>query len=232
VSQPQQAPTELDPDAQLDLLDHELERRRAARKAEAKREAAAGGPCAYCGAVESWKRPGEGHWLHGPEGPVCHACDLDRRRWQRPDGSLLADPEHRAYVIAELLGPERARRIWPPFLLADAPTRLRWWHETPGAPPGQGPERFGYVDRAALAAGFIAPPPEAQPLHRGPGKCPACGCKGACWRRSERPVAGVPREHGEGYAVGRRPYVEVTWTCWGKHHDGACRHTVVEQIVS
>ena len=90
---------QLDPDAQLDLLDRELARRRAERAADADRAKAAGGPCSRCGAVESWQAPGVGGWAGGDQhGAVCHPCDRERGG---PPGD---DREHRIRAARQVLG--------------------------------------------------------------------------------------------------------------------------------
>jgi hypothetical protein len=61
---------QLDPDAQLDLLDRELGRRRAQRAADAKRADAHGGPCRFCGCVLSFAQPEVGGWHHDAHGPA------------------------------------------------------------------------------------------------------------------------------------------------------------------
>lgn len=113
------AAAQLDPDAQLDLLDRELTRRRREREAEGERAKATAYTCSRCGAGESW-RAGRGVWFHDEKGAICQACDLDRRSFQRPDGAIIGDSEHRARMIAELVGPELARYQWPPLLVARA----------------------------------------------------------------------------------------------------------------
>jgi hypothetical protein len=95
------AAAQLDPDAQLDLLDHELARRRAERKAEADRAKAAGGPCSRCGATESWKRLGVGG---DQDGAICHPCD------QLRGGPADDDREARIRAARLVLGQTAALR--------------------------------------------------------------------------------------------------------------------------
>jgi hypothetical protein len=214
------AAAQLDPDAQLDLLDRELTRRRRERDAEGERVKARAYTCSRCGAGESW-RAGRGLWFHDDRGPVCSACDLDRRSFQRPDGAISSDAEHRARIIAELIGPELARYQWPPLLVARAPELLPWWHETPGARAG---ERFAYVDREALAASLHAPPPPPPKLHsRGRRyRCPGCGARGEVWSGEQVGVS-APTASDGGRSSSLRAHFRITWTC------RTCRHQDVEQ---
>ena len=151
---------QLDPDAQLDLLDRELARRRAERAAGADRAKAAGGPCSRCGAVESWQAPGRGGWAGGDQhGAVCHPCDRERGG---PSGD---DREHRIRAARQVLGQtpappwaghgsEPAARYWHDDYLADA---MPWWHEVPGRPAVRRP-------RAPTPAALQPRPPA--PLRR------------------------------------------------------------------
>jgi hypothetical protein len=214
------AAAQLDPDAQLDLLDRELARRRAERKAAADQAKANGGPCRHCGAVESWERPGVGGWLQAEGQPVCHACARER-------GGPAGDD--RAYRIkaARLVlgdtpapgwaghGPEPAARYWHDDYLADA---MRWWHETPDARPGRGAERYGYLTGPELVARLYAGrEPKPPKLEKGP-KCPRCKARDR-WRVTERPVSGQPYTTGDKISAG---YIEVRRVCWGQ--DGGCRY--------
>jgi hypothetical protein len=208
--------------AVLDELGDQLDQRRAQRRAEAERaKATAEGPCSRCGAVQSWLRPGVGGWHRDARGPICQPCNLDMRSFQRPDGAIMGDGEHRARVIAELIGPERARWQWPPLLVARARELLPWWCEVPGAPAGQ---RFGYVDREALAASLGAPPPPPPVLHNRGRKvrCPGCGAKGECWTVEQVGVS-TPTTSDGALSVSQRAHFRLTWTC---HR---CRHVDVEQ---
>jgi hypothetical protein len=214
------AAAQLDPDAQLDLLDRELARRRRERDAEGERAKARAYVCSRCGASESW-RAGKGAWWHDAKGAICSTCDLDRRTFQRPDGPIVSDAEHRARIIAELIGPERARWQWPPLLVARAPELLPWWCELPpGAPAG---ERFGYVDREALDASLRAPPPPPPTLHnRGRRhRCAGCGCKGDCWAAEQVGVSAPITSDGQRSSV-IGAHFRVTWTC------AKCRRQEVE----
>jgi hypothetical protein len=197
----------------LDAVIDQTDQRRAERKAEAERAKATAYTCSRCGVGVSW-RAGKGWWFQDQHGPVCSPCDLDRRSFQRPDGAILGDAEHRARVIAELIGPEQARFQWPPFLVARAPELLRWWCEVPGTPPG---ERFAYVDREALAASLKAKPPPPPELVRW-RKCPRCKARD-CWQAIERPVSGQAYLTGEGVTRG---YIEVRRICHGQ--GGRCRY--------
>jgi hypothetical protein len=213
----------IDP-AVLDALGDQLDQRRAQRRAEAERAKATAYTCSRCGARESWVKPGGGGWQHDQYGATCHPCDLDRRAWQRPDGAVMGDSEHRARVIAELIGPEAARWQWPPLLEARAPKLLPWWCEVPGARAGDGPERFGYVDREALAASLVAPPPPPPVLHNRGRKvrCPGCGCRGECWTVEQVGVSAAIASDGE-LSTAQRAHFRLTWTC------RRCRHVDVEQ---
>jgi hypothetical protein len=187
-------------------------------KAAAEHAKATAHTCAICGVGVSW-RAGKAWWFHDQHGPVCSACDLDRRSFQRPNGTILADSEHRARIVAELIGPELARFQWPPFLVARAPELLRWWHELPPAEQAAAPagERFGWVDREALVASLKAKPPPPPELVRW-RKCPKCKARDR-WQVIERPVSGQAYLTGDGIT---RPYVEVRRVCHGD--GGRCRY--------
>jgi hypothetical protein len=211
--------------AVLDALGDQLEHRRAERRAEVERvKATAEGPCSRCGARESWLRPGVGGWHRDAKGAICQPCNLDMRSFGRPDGAILPDDDHRAQVIAELIGPEEARWQWAPFLVARARELLAWWCETPGARPGDGPERFGYVDRQALVASLHAPPPPpATRLSRGRRhRCAGCGCRGDCWTGEQVGVTAPTTSDGQPSAA-LRAHFRVRWVC------SRCRHVDVEQ---
>jgi hypothetical protein len=222
------AARELDPDAQLDLLDHELARRRAAREAEARRAQAAGGPCSRCGAAESWERPGVGGWAGGDaHGPVCVACDTER------GGPAGDDRDHRIRAARQVLGqtpaPEwaghgdtPAARWWHENYLADA---MVWWHEVPGAPPGRGSERFAYLSGPALVArlyqGREPRPPKLYSRGRR-HRCAGCGAKGEVWLVEQVGVSAAATTSGERSRT-QRAHFRLTWTC------SHCRYTDVEQ---
>jgi hypothetical protein len=87
---PAAAAAQLDPDAQLDLLDRELARRRTERDAQAKRQVAQGGPCRFCGTTEGWERTGVGGWLQLQGAPVCHGCAADRGGLAGDDASTAS----------------------------------------------------------------------------------------------------------------------------------------------
>jgi hypothetical protein len=219
---------QLDPDAQLDLLDRELARRRRERDAERKRADAAGGPCSRCGAVESWQASGVGGWAGGDaHGAVCHPCDRERGG---PSGD---DREHRIRAARQVLGDtpapawaghgaEPAARYWHDAYLADA---FRWWYETAGARPGQRAERFGYLTGRELVARLYEGREPRPPVLRSRGRrhrCPGCGAKGEVWRVEQVAVAATVASDGELSRVARSHF-RVTWTCW------RCRHEDVEQ---
>jgi hypothetical protein len=154
------AARELDPDAQLDLLDRELARRRAEREAEGKRRDAKGGPCVDCGATLSWLRVGVvGRWHQTSAGPRCVPCHEAR------GGDMLGgadDREARAAAIRAILGtapaPARAghgdrpaRDFWhDPWLVERA--GFRWFSEVAGARPDPGAGRFSYITAGAILA--------------------------------------------------------------------------------
>jgi hypothetical protein len=214
--------------AVLDHLDGQLATRRAEREAERKRAAARGGPCSRCGAVESWERPGVGGWAGGDaHGPVCHACDRDR---SGPSGD---DREHRARAARLVLGPtpspswaghgaEPAVRYWLDGYLADA---FRWWWEVPGARPGRGAERFGYLTGPELVARLYAGREPRPPVLRSRGRrhrCPGCGCRGECWTVEQVGVSAQVASDGRLSSV-TKAHFRITWTCQ------RCQHQDVEQ---
>jgi hypothetical protein len=197
VSDP--APNELDQDQDqapgqlsapvLDALAGQLDQRARERRAEADRERAAGGPCSRCGAVESWETATRGGWAGGDaHGPICHPCDRDR------GGPAVDDREHRARAARLVLGQtpapswaghgaEPAVRYWLDSYLGDV---FVWFYEAgPGARPGRGPERFGYLTGAELVARLYQGREPRPPVLRSRGRrhrCPGCGCKGECWQ--------------------------------------------------
>jgi hypothetical protein len=220
------AAQQLDPDAQLDLLDRELARRRAAREAEAKRAKAAGGPCSRCGAVESWERPGVGGWAGGDQhGAVCHACDRER------GGSAGDDREHRIKAARLVLGDTPApswaghgdtpaARWWHDPWLADA---MVWWYELPGARPGRGAERFGYLTGPELVDRLYHGREPRPPVLRSRGRrhrCAGCGGRGAVWSVEQVAVSAPVDSAGE--VRSNRSGFRLTWTCH------PCGHTDVE----
>jgi len=217
---PAAAAAQLDADAQLDLLDRALARRRAERDAQARRAAAKGGPCRYCGTVESWERPGVGGWLQAAGQSVCWSCAHER------GGPAGDDRTHRIRAARLVLGQTAAppwaghgttpaARWWHDDYLAAA---MRWWHEAPGARPGRGAERFAYLNGPELVARLYAGrEPKPPKLEKGP-KCPRCKARDR-WLVTERPVS------GEAYALGdkiSRGYIEVRRVCYGR--DGTCRY--------
>jgi hypothetical protein len=213
--------------AVLDAVIDQTDQRRADRAAEGERaKATAEGPCSRCGAGESWLKPGRGGWHRDAKGPICQPCHLDMRAFGRPDGAIMSDSEHRAKVIADLIGPDEARQQYPPLLLAKAADILAWWCEVPGARRGQGPERFGYVDLPALLAHpLLHAPPPPPPVLRSRGRrsrCPSCGCKGECWTVEQVGVPAAVASDGTLSQVARAHF-RLTWTCH------SCRHVEVEQ---
>jgi hypothetical protein len=221
------AARELGPDAQLDLLDRELARRRAEREAEAKRADSHGGPCRYCGTVVSWQAPGVGGWLQLQGSPVCHGCAADR-------GGLAGDDRTDRIRAARLVlgdtpapawaghGDSPAARWWHDDYLA---TAMVWWYEVPGARPGRGAERFGYLTGLQLVARLYQGREPRPPTLYSRGRrmrCPGCGCKGECWQVEQVGVSGAITSTGELSRVARAHF-RVTWTC------SRCRHVEVEQ---
>jgi hypothetical protein len=212
--------------AVLDALAGQLDQRRAERAADAEWAKATAETCSRCGARESWLDPrrGRGGWHRDAKGAICQPCNLDMRDFQRPDGAILPDAEYRARVIAELIGPERARWQWAPLLVERAPKLLPWFCEVPGARPGDGPERFAYVDVEDLAASLKAkPPPPAPRLSRGRRhRCAGCGCRGECWWAEQVAVSAPTTSTGE-LSRAVRAHFRIRWTC------ATCRHVDVEQ---
>jgi hypothetical protein len=220
------AARELSPDDQLDLLDRELGRRRAERAVEAKRAAARGGPCSRCGAVESWERPGVGGWAGSDQhGPVCHACAAER------GGPAGDDREHRICAARLVLGQtpapawaghgaEPAARYWHDDYLADA---MAWWYEVPGARPGRGAERFGYLTGPELVDRLYEGREPRPPVLRSRGRrhrCPSCQARGQVWTVEQVGVSAPVDQHGE--VRPNRAGFRLTWTC------SRCRHADVE----
>jgi hypothetical protein len=127
----------------LDALAGQLDQRKSDREAEARRAAAHGGPCAYCGAVESWERPGVlGRWHTDYGRPCCVPCARDG---ELLGGEIAGDVERRARAIRQVLsqapappwaghGAEPAARFWYDGPLVER-TGFRWWFETTCAPP-------------------------------------------------------------------------------------------------
>jgi hypothetical protein len=212
-------------DATLDALELAQQRRRADRQAEAEHaKATAEGPCSRCGCPESWLKPGRGGWHRDARGPVCQPCNLDMRSFQREQGAIIGDDEHRARVIIALVGEAEARWQYPPILVARSRDLLAWYCETPGARPGEGGERFGYVDVPTLVASLHAPPPPPPTLlSRGRKvRCPNCGAKGQVWTCEQVAVSAPVDSRGELSRV-QRAHFRVTWTCH------TCWHADVEQ---
>jgi hypothetical protein len=221
------AAAQLDPDAQLDLLDRELARRRAAREAEAKRAKAAGGPCSRCGAIESWERPGVGGWAGGDQhGAVCWPCD-----WER--GGPAGDDREARIKAARLVlgdtpappwaqhGDTPAARWWHDPWLADT---MVWWYEVPSARPGRGAERFGYLTGPALVDRLYQGREPRPPVLHSRGrrhKCPGCGVRGEVWTVEQVGVSAPTAS--DGTVKSNRAYFRVTWTC------RPCGHVDVEQ---
>ena len=86
----------------LDALAGQLDQRKRDREAEARRAAAHGGPCAYCGVVESWERPGVlGRWHTDYGRPCCVPCARDGELLGR---GIAGDVERRARAIRQVLG--------------------------------------------------------------------------------------------------------------------------------
>jgi hypothetical protein len=126
----------------LDALAGQLDQRKSDREAEARRAAAHGGPCAYCGAVESWERP------RRPR-PLAHRLWPAVLRAVCPGrgllgGGIAGDVERRARAIRQVLsqapappwaghGAEPAARFWYDGPLVER-TGFRWWFETTCAP--------------------------------------------------------------------------------------------------
>jgi hypothetical protein len=224
---PAAAAAQLDADAQLDLLDHELGRRRAERDAQAKRAAAKGGPCRYCGTVESWERPEAGGWLQAEGQPVCWACAHER------GGPAGGDRQHRIRAARLVLGQtpappwaghgdQPAARYWHDDYLADA---MVWWFEVPAAPPGRGVERFGYLSGPELVARLYQGREPTAPTRYSRGRrhrCEGCGCKGECWQVEQVGVSAAVTSKGELSRVARAHF-RLTWTC------SRCRRVEVEQ---
>jgi hypothetical protein len=155
---PSEVAAQLDPDAQLDLLDRELVRRRAERDAAARAARAPGGPCSRCGCTASWERPGVGGWPgRDQHGAICWPCrrDLDRAGDDREARMRAA----RAVLGREPApawaghGSEPAARYWHDDYLADA---MVWWFEVPGGRLGWGAERFAYLTGPELVARLYA----------------------------------------------------------------------------
>jgi hypothetical protein len=212
--------------AVLDALGDQLDQRRAERKAEAERAKATADTCSRCGARESWldERRGIGGWFRDAKGAVCARCNAERRSFGRPDGAILPDSEHRAKVITELIGPEEARWQYPPFLVERSRDLFAWWCEVPAAAPGKGPERFAYVDRAALVDSLHAKPPPAPLLSRGRRhRCPGCGARGEVWTCEQVGVPTPVTSTGE-LSTAQRAHFRITWRC------ARCRHEDVERL--
>jgi hypothetical protein len=220
------AAAQLDPDAQLDLLDRELGRRRAERAAAAKRAAAAGGPCSRCGAVESWQAPGVGGWAGSDQhGPVCHPCDQDR------GGPAGDDREARIRAARQVLGQtpappwaghgaEPAARYWHDDYLAAA---MVWWFEVPAARPGRGPERFGYLTGAELVGRLYEGREPRPPQLHSRGKrhrCAGCQARGEVWTVEQVGVSAPVAS--DGTVRPNRAYFRLTWRC------SRCRYEDVE----
>ena len=169
-----------------------------------------------------------GGWAGGDaHGAICHACDRERGG---PSGD---DRGHRARAARLVLGQtpappwaghgsDPAVRWWHDGYLADA---MVWWYEVPGARPGRGSERFGYLTGPQLVTRlYQGREPRPPTLHsRGRRvRCEGCGCKGECWQVEQVGVSGAMTSTGELSRVARAHF-RVTWTC------SRCRHVEVEQ---
>jgi hypothetical protein len=213
----------------LDSLAGQLDQRARARHAEQDRAKAHGGPCSRCGATQSWQQPGVGGWAGGDaHGAICTPCDRDR-------GGPSGHDEHAARVKAARLvlgetpapawtghGDTPASIWWHDDYLAAA---MRWWHETPGARPGPGPERFAYTSPADLLGRLYRDSTPRPPVLHSRGRrhrCPQCGARGEVWTVAQVAVAGQVAADGRTSAVARAHF-KLTWTCH------ACRHTETEQ---
>jgi hypothetical protein len=220
------AARELDPDAQLDLLARELKRREREQRAEADRAKAAGGPCSWCGAVESWERPGLGGWAGGDQhGAICRPCDADR-------GGPSGDDRAARITAARLVlgstpapawaghGTSPAAKWWHDDYLAEA---MVWWFEVPGARPGRGAERFGYLTGPELVDRLYAGREPRPPVLRSRGRrhrCAGCGARGEVWTVEQVGVSAPVAS--DGTIRSNRASFRLTWRC---HR---CGHTDVE----
>jgi hypothetical protein len=109
----------------LDALAGQLDQRKSDREAEARRAAAHGGPCAYCGAVESWERPGVlGRWHTDYGRPCCVPCARDG---ELLGGGIAGDVERRARAIRQVLSQAPA----PPWAGHGAEPAARFWYDGP-----------------------------------------------------------------------------------------------------
>jgi hypothetical protein len=225
---PAAAAAQLTPDEQLDLLEVELDQRRARRVA---REAAKAEQdkarddrgCVDCGASLSWDG-----WHPGPR---CHPCWLDR------GGDAGAGTDDRPVrvkacdlVLGDIGPPEWATAVpgpptvaarWHADYKADA---FRWFSEVPGARPAPGAERFAYVTaeqlRDRLYEGREPRPPQLHSRGRR-YRCESCGAKGEVWTVEQVGVSAPVDSRGE--VRSNRAYFRATWTCH------SCGHQDVEQ---
>jgi hypothetical protein len=119
-------------------------------------------------------------------------------------------------------GGEPAARYWHDAYLADA---FRWWYETPGARPGRGAERFGYLTGPELVAQLYQGREPRPPTLYSRGRrvrCEGCGSKGECWQVEQVGVSAATTSTGELSRVARAHF-RLTWTC------SRCRRVEVEQ---
>jgi hypothetical protein len=152
-------------------------------------------PCRWCGST--WSEAG---WF---DGPTCASCDSDRRVFGT--GAIISDREHRALVawrLVNAISPAEAA-LWRPELLAER-SGFKWWHETPGAPPG-GRVRFHFVDARVLLERLLPSDEGAPTVVTGP-PCDYCGSR-RYWVRA--------RVAGAAGSVAFPPQVLTELTCLG-----------------
>jgi hypothetical protein len=101
---------------------------------------------------------------------------------------------------------------------------MAWWYEVPGARPGRGGERFGYLTGPELVARLYAGREPRPPVLHSRGKrhrCAGCQARGQVWTVEQVGVSAPVAS--DGTVRSNRAYFRVTWRCV------RCRHEDVEQ---
>lgn len=185
----------------------------ALKRAEAAREAADRttrvGPCIYCGLSRS--RTGSLGWQgSNPKRLACPWCVDDR--WDH------TDLEHKSIVLNRIITGDWKARHYPYGRMAELliqRTGFRWFHESPGATPGEW-NSWAYLDLAAIRQRATPTTPEPPPLFRRGDPCPKCGCafmwtnmSGTTWVTSPEGGAGRDIVTGINSHVGCGGCVEI-----------------------
>jgi hypothetical protein len=117
-------------------------------------------------------------------------------------------------------GAEPAAGYWHDDYLAAA---MVWWYEVPGARPGRGAERFGYLTGPELVTRLYDGREPRPPVLHSRGKrhrCQGCGARGKVWTVEQVGVSAPTDSRGE--VKSSRASFRLTWRCH------SCGHTDVE----